>query len=105
MEPHPDQRHVIQKWAPSLIAKRRVEWVVVSTPGMGPEQHGGNTSYTFDVMGALQVLCYWKIVVLGYDWAGSTNVYPDDEALFAAIFGKRRPSFEKTCELVYKTRW
>jgi len=60
-----------------------VEYVVVSTPGMGPDASGG---YTFEVMGSLQVLRFWGLMFLAYDWAGSTNNFSEDKYLWDLIF-------------------
>lgn len=76
--------------------------IVVSTPGSGPDGEGG---FTFDVMGSMQVLCFWELVSLAYDWAGSTNCYPEDESKWEKIFASPRPPKEELFELVHSTAW
>merc|ERR1719330_1874337 len=66
-----------------------IEWIVVSTPGLGPDGVGG---YTYDVMGSLKILSYWGLVRLAYDWKGSTNQFKEDTELWDEIFSDpKRP--------------
>jgi hypothetical protein len=60
--------------------------VLVSAPETGPDNSGG---YTFAVMeNILQLSKTAENMVVAYDWAGSSNVFPDDQTNFDMIFKK-----------------
>ena len=59
--------------------------LVVSTPGFGPDGEGG---FTFPVMRNLETLAKnYSFVHGAYDWAGSTNVYEEDDPRWEKLFG------------------
>jgi tetratricopeptide (TPR) repeat protein len=58
--------------------------LMVSAPETGPDGIGG---FTFPVMEKiLQLSKTAKNMVVAYDWAGSSNKFPDDQAKFDMIF-------------------
>jgi hypothetical protein len=58
--------------------------LMVSAPETGPDNSGG---YTFAVMeNILQLSKTAENMVVAYDWAGSSNVFPDDQTNFDMIF-------------------
>jgi hypothetical protein len=65
--------------------------LMVSAPETGPDNSGG---YTFPVMeNILQLSKTAENMVVAYDWAGSSNVFPEDQANFDMVFKDQASSF------------
>lgn len=84
-----------------LLQLEEQKHIIVSTPAMGPDGAG---TFSFDVMGALQVLAYWDLVSLAYVWVGSTNQFVEDEPFWDRIFSRDIAPSEHM-SLVHKTLW